>query len=76
MDIPPTSPTVFNALFDAFNQSGFTDNRGNVRSIPYCVMFMITGDGLAGTLIKEPLKILLAEYRLLPMPTFALRTTN
>lgn len=56
MDIPPTSPTVFNALFDAFNQSGFTDNRGNVRSIPYCVMFMITGDGLAGTLIKRAFK--------------------
>lgn len=56
MDIPPNAPLKFKHLFSAFNQSGFTDARGNVRSIPYCVSFFIGGDGLAGTIVKRVFK--------------------
>lgn len=60
MDIPPTQPAIFNELFDSFNQTGFTDNKGINRTIPWCVSYLITGDGLAGSFIKRMFKDILA----------------
>lgn len=60
MDIPPTQPAIFNELFDAFNQTGFKDHRGITRTIPWCVSYLITGDGLAGSFVKKAFKDILA----------------
>lgn len=60
MDIPPNTPAIFNELFDSFNQTGFTDNRGVKRTMPWCISYLITGDGLAGSMAKKAFKDILA----------------
>lgn len=60
MDIPPNTPAIFNELFDSFNQTGFTDNRGIKRTMPWCISYLITGDGLAGSMVKKAFKDILA----------------
>ena len=47
MNIPPTSPTYFNELFSRFHQQSSKDSQGNIRSMPYSVCFMLSGDGQA-----------------------------
>lgn len=61
MSIAPSQPTMFNALFSAFNQSASKDAKGRSRSMPYSVCFFITGDGMAGTLVKNLLKDIMAR---------------
>lgn len=60
MNIPPSQPVVFNALFNAFNQSSSVDNRGNYRTMPWSIAYMISGDGMASTTLKMLLKDILA----------------
>lgn len=56
MDIPPTSPAMFNELFSAFNNTAFVDTRGQVRSIPWSITFLVSGDGMAGSIMKKVFK--------------------
>lgn len=61
MNIPPSQPEIFNALFNAFNQSSSVDNRGNHRTMPWSIAYMISGDGMASTSVKMLLKDILAK---------------
>lgn len=56
MDIPPTSPSMFNDIFAAFNNTAFYDTRGRVRTMPWMLTYVITGDGLAGSIMKKAFK--------------------
>ena len=56
MDIPPTSPAMFNDIFSAFNNTSFYDSRGRIRTMPWSLTFQITGDGLAGSMMKKVFK--------------------
>lgn len=53
MNIPPTQPAVFEALFNSFNESSSKDSMGRIRSMPYSICFMLTGDGYAGHAVKK-----------------------
>ena len=55
VDIPPAKTNSFESLFRLLHQANTYDEFGNIRSIPYCVSFCITGDGMAGTMIKRTL---------------------
>lgn len=61
MDIPPSQPQMFNVLFDAFNQASSKDARGRTRSMPFSICYMITSDGMAGSIIKSLLKEIMAR---------------
>lgn len=56
MDIPPTSPSMFNEIFSAFNNTAFYDTRGRVRTMPWSLTYVITGDGMAGSVMKRAFK--------------------
>lgn len=56
MDIPPTSPAMFNEIFSAFNNTAFYDARGRVRTMPWSLTYVISGDGMAGSISKRALK--------------------
>lgn len=56
MDIPPTAPAMFNEVFSAFNNTAFYDTRGRVRTMPWSLTFVITGDGMAGAIMKRAFK--------------------
>lgn len=61
MNIPPTSPTYFNELFSRFHQQSSTDSKGNIRSMPYSVCFMLSGDGMAQAGLKAAMVSLIAK---------------
>lgn len=61
MNIPPTSPAYFNELFSRFHQSSSTDSKGNTRSMPYSVCFMLSGDGMAQSGYKAAMVSLIAK---------------
>lgn len=61
MNIPPSQPSIFNALFNAFNQSSSIDADGNARTMPWSITYMISGDGMAGSAIKAMLKDVFAR---------------
>ncbi|MFH3639694.1 hypothetical protein WAH83_22955, partial [Acinetobacter baumannii] len=42
-------------LFRLLHQAKTHDTSGNIRSIPYAVSYCITGDGMAGTMMKRTL---------------------
>lgn len=56
MDIPPTTPSMFNDIFSAFNNTAFFDTRGRVRTMPWSLTFVLTGDGMAGSVMKRAFK--------------------
>lgn len=56
MDIPPTTPSMFNDIFSAFNNTAFYDTRGRVRTMPWSLTYVITGDGMAGSVMKRAFK--------------------
>ena len=56
MDIPPTAPAMFNEVFSAFNNTAFQDARGRVRTMPWSLTFVISGDGMAGAVMKRAFK--------------------
>lgn len=56
MDIPPTTPSIFNDLFSAFNNTAFYDTRNRVRTMPWSITYVITGDGMAGSVLKQVFK--------------------
>lgn len=61
MNIPPTAPTYFNELFSRFHQSSSIDSKGNERSMPYSVCFMLSGDGMAQSGFKSGMVSLIAK---------------
>lgn len=61
MNIPPSQPSIFNALFNSFNQSSSTDSKGAQRTMPWSIAYMISGDGMAGSTIKMMLKDIFAR---------------
>lgn len=60
VDVPPRNNVTFTDLFVSLNNTTTTTVDGAVRSLPYAVSFMISGDGLAGTSIKATLAKFLA----------------
>lgn len=56
MDIPPTTPSMFNDIFSAFNNTAFYDTRGRIRTMPWSLTYVITGDGMAGSVMKRAFK--------------------
>lgn len=56
MDIPPTAPSMFNEIFSAFNNTAFYDTRGRIRTMPWSLTYVITGDGMAGSVMKRAFK--------------------
>lgn len=55
VDICPAKTNAFESLFRLLHQAKTYDNEGNIRSIPYAVSYCITGDGMAGTMLKRTL---------------------
>lgn len=61
MNIPPSQPAIFDALFNAFNQSSSIDADGNARTMPWSITYMISGDGMAGSTLKAMVKDIFAR---------------
>ena len=55
VDIYPAKTNTFETLFRLLHQAKTHDTNGNIRSIPYAVSYCITGDGMAGTMMKRTL---------------------
>lgn len=55
VDICPSKTNAFESLFRLLHQAKTYDNEGNIRSIPYAISYCITGDGMAGTMLKRTL---------------------
>ncbi|WP_334460469.1 type IV secretion protein DotL [Acinetobacter soli] len=55
VDIYPAKTNTFETLFRLLHQAKTHDTSGNIRSIPYAVSYCITGDGMAGTMMKRTL---------------------
>ncbi|MFB6350023.1 hypothetical protein ACFBZI_11380 [Moraxella sp. ZJ142] len=61
MDIAPSQPNLFNALFSAFNQKTNRDLSGKTVTMPYSISFMLTSDCLASMAIKRAMAGFLAK---------------
>lgn len=61
MNIPPTSPTYFNELFNRFLQQSSIDSQGRERSMPYSVCMLLSGDGMAQSGLKAGMVSLIAK---------------
>lgn len=60
VDVPPQLEQPFSVLFDSLNNATTTLPNGRVRALPFCITFMISGDGFAGGSIKRTLANILA----------------
>lgn len=60
MNIPPTTPQYFNDLFNRFLQQSSVDATGRVRSMPYSVCMLLSGDGMAQASYKAAMVALIA----------------
>ncbi|UXI68330.1 type IV secretion protein DotO [Tahibacter amnicola] len=57
--IPPREPEFFNDLFHALNRAE-TVERGVTRAVPYCISFMLEGDGMSVMMFKSIFSNILA----------------
>lgn len=57
-DVPPRDPKRFNILFDTLNNAATKENGMN-RAMPYCVSYMLEGDGMTGHTFKRALSSVL-----------------
>lgn len=55
VDVPPSKTNSFEALFRLLNQARTYTVDGAIKPIPYAVSFCITGDGMAGKMMKTAL---------------------